>query len=309
MADQILDIRTAEIVPGDNDRQRFSQRALEELACSIKENGLAQPITVRPLQDAEDRRYQIVAGERRFRAIRDILGWPEAPCLVRTLSDEEASAIMLTENTNRQDLDPMEEAHAYQKRIEQFGWSIEKVASVAGVTERQVARRLSLLQLADDIQDMVAKGQLDVTKAELIATLDHNRQHIALRIFTPDMAKETLVAIVSDLLQQQSQEELFDAENFWVEQVVEKGRAAYGRNALVIAPTLDHLPPIEVDRKRMKTGAILYSWMVALCEKGFRHEAAVVGTLYKRMVETSFIAIPPEVLAMTEEQQKQVLGL
>ena len=113
------------IPPGDNDRKSFNRPSLEDLAASIKPHGLAQPITVRPGVGG----FQLVAGERRFRAISEILRWDTCPAIVRDLSDEDASAIMLAENTWRIDLNPIEKAHGYDKRMRQFGCAIERIAA------------------------------------------------------------------------------------------------------------------------------------------------------------------------------------
>jgi hypothetical protein len=117
-------VEAALIVPGDNDRQAFEPVALQELADSIAAHGLAQPITVRPIAGGL---YQIVAGERRFRAMQ-LLGWERVPALVRDLDDRQASAIMLVENLNRVDLNPIDEARAYSKRMTEFSWAVSDIA-------------------------------------------------------------------------------------------------------------------------------------------------------------------------------------
>ncbi|HUT15496.1 MAG TPA: ParB/RepB/Spo0J family partition protein, partial [Anaerolineae bacterium] len=136
---------------GDNDRQAFDQVALEELSESIRTHGLVQPITIRPMTDGH---YEIVAGERRWLACK-LLTWHEIPAIVRDLDDEAASAIMLAENIGRKELTPIEEANAYRRRIDQFGWSETQVAGVAGVSLDLVRRRLSLLQLVPEAQTLV----------------------------------------------------------------------------------------------------------------------------------------------------------
>lgn len=136
-------VPVALIAPGDNDREEFAETALRELADSIAQHGLAQPITVRP----SDGGYQIVAGERRWRAVR-LLGWKAIPALVRELSDETASAIMLLENIQRAELNPIEEARAYRKRMMQFGWNAAQTARAANVPEERVRMRLMLLSFA-----------------------------------------------------------------------------------------------------------------------------------------------------------------
>ena len=203
----ITQIPTSQIQPGNNDRQTFNRVKLQELADSIKANGLAQPITVRPHKG----HYEVVAGERRLRAISELLGWSEAPCIVREMTDEEAAAIMLAENTGRVDLNPIEEARAYQARIAAYHWSIEDVATNAGVSVQMVKNRLSLLKLADDIQHLVANGHFPIGHAQLMSSLDHNRQRIALRVYREKaLAFDAFKPVVSKLLEEQQQESLFN---------------------------------------------------------------------------------------------------
>jgi ParB family chromosome partitioning protein len=118
----VHEIRASTIRAGTNDRKHFDEVKLGELAESISEHGLAEPIIVRPVTSFCGVGYEIVAGERRFRAMTTILDRSFIPAIVRELDDESASAIMLAENTGRADLDPIEEANAYQSRIERFGW-------------------------------------------------------------------------------------------------------------------------------------------------------------------------------------------
>jgi ParB/RepB/Spo0J family partition protein len=186
------------IVPGDNDRTVFAPAALQELASSIQAHGLAQPITVREISPEL---YQIVAGERRFRACSQVLGWVEIPAIVADLTDEEASGIMLAENVARQDLDPIDEGRAYQDRITRFGWSVQDVAEKAGVSAVRVRFRLKLLTLRSDLQALVLAD----------ANLDNNFQAIALQRLqgnsTPTPA--WFRSVVAELLEKQSTVSLF----------------------------------------------------------------------------------------------------
>lgn len=125
-------------------------------------------------------RYEIILGERRFRAC-SLLGWDTIPCVVREVTEEEASAGMLSENMVRQNLDPIDEAVAYQSRIERFGWSVDYTAQVAGVTPVRVLFRLKLLRLRADLQALVRSGNLALGYAQILADagLDANFQAIA----------------------------------------------------------------------------------------------------------------------------------
>lgn len=162
-----------------NDRTTFDPQALQSLADSIRENGLAQPITVRPL--AEDS-YQLVAGERRYRAHK-LLGVATIRAIVVSMSDQQAAQVMLAENTARKDLDPIDEARAYKRRMSEYGWDEKTCAERAGVNVQIIRNRLALLSLRDDIQFLVRSGNLTVGYAQIIAEseLDNNRQLIALK--------------------------------------------------------------------------------------------------------------------------------
>jgi ParB/RepB/Spo0J family partition protein len=206
-----------------NDRKRFDAAELKELADSIEVNGLAQPITVRPV--GED--LEVVAGERRYRAHLLLqadgkLPSGTIPAIVRELTDEVASDIMLIENGQRADLDPIEEAHAYRDRMDRFGYTVAEVARRAGVGAGRVRDRLELLNLREDVQHMVSRGQLRVGHAQLMATLDPNRQGLAARELTASGRTPTVEqfrSICGQLLEQQQQESLFDADKFLVVQI------------------------------------------------------------------------------------------
>jgi len=222
-ATEITPINLNEIIPGNNDRTRFDQSSLMELADSIKGHGLAQPITVRYLSDIDC--YQIVAGERRYRAAQ-MLGWNAIPAVVRELDDETAAAIMLAENIARSDLDPIDEARAYQSRMDKFGWTVNDVAEKAGVSTVRVKFRLKLLGLRPDLQDLVRSGDLQLGYAQILsdAHLDTNRQLIALARLrdNPSPTPTWFRRQVNALLEEQAQDSLFDADMFTVQAIEAK---------------------------------------------------------------------------------------
>lgn len=175
------------IVPGNNDRRVFARAALEELADSIRANGLAQPPTVVPI--GADR-YQLVAGERRWRACQ-LAGLTHIPAIVRAdLTPKQASAIMLTENLARVDLNAIEEAQSYRARLDD-GWTLEELTAT-GVSTQRVKARLPLLALRSELQELVRADQLGVGYALAIAAagLDDNRQAIAVRRLRDNPAPE-----------------------------------------------------------------------------------------------------------------------
>ncbi|HUW09177.1 MAG TPA: ParB/RepB/Spo0J family partition protein [Anaerolineae bacterium] len=288
----IQDISCSTIIAGENDRQFFDRRSLEELAASIAEHGLAQPITVRPVPPG----YQIVAGERRFRAIAQVLGRDTIPAIVRELSDEEASAIMLAENIGRADLNPVEEAIAYRTRIDRYGWSYEQLSRVAGVSPELIRRRLSLLSLDDDIQQLVAFGHLPIGHAEAMTKLDVNRQRIALRIFRESnngMPLARFHPIAGQLLAEQSQDGLFDLEHFWVAQVQASSiTPSRGKQAITGAPVRRDLPAVHI-LPNDTTASIIDRYIAELLQSGHEAEAGAIGTLYTAIVHENYMSVPP----------------
>lgn len=193
---------------GPNDRKTFSESELSELAESIRAHGLAQPPTVRPVGE----RFEIVAGERRTRACR-LLGWETMPAFVRELSDSQAAAIMLAENTSRVDLAPLEEAEAYSARLEVFG-SVSEVARAGGVNVDRVRRRLALLSLGVETRHWLATGQLPVTYAERMGGLDVNRQKLALLAYQAGATAEAFASLCRRLNAEQASESMFDVGSF-----------------------------------------------------------------------------------------------
>lgn len=284
---------TATISPGNNDRKHFDPAGLTELAASIAAHGLAQPITVRPLGAG----YQIVAGERRFRAMSQVLQWATVPAIVRDLNDEQASAIMLAENTSRADLDPIEEANAYQSRMTAFGWLPAQVAAVAGVSEELVRRRVLLLQLHPDVQQLVAKRHLPVGHAEIMIKLDHYRQLMALRIYreAKAMPLNTFCKVVSDIFGEQAQDGLFDLEQFWLTQAATMAQIPVrGKRATVNVPTRDDLPAPEM-KTSDTTSAVIMRYILNLDNLGYTSEAATIGTLYRALIHSNSMALPDAV--------------
>ncbi len=197
------------IRPGDNDRTVFDPAALQELADSIKEQGLLQPISVRRV----DGHYVIIAGERRFRACQ-LAGMTHIDAIVQDMNDEAASLAMLKENVSRKDLDPLDEAQAYQRRITDFGYTPEVLARLAGVSEKRVKGRLALLTLRPDIQELVRNGHLALGYADILANarLDANRQLLAIRALreNPAPTPAWYRRVCGELVEQQAQDAMFD---------------------------------------------------------------------------------------------------
>lgn len=153
-------------------RTHMDQDALEELAASIKAQGVVQPIVARLLPTGT---YEIVAGERRWRAAQ-LAGLETIPAVVRSVPDEAAIAIALIENIQREDLNPVEEANALQRLIDEFGMTHQQVAEAVGRSRAAVTNLLRLLTLNDDVRRMLEEGRMDMGHARALLALTGNQQ-------------------------------------------------------------------------------------------------------------------------------------
>ena len=165
---EIQTLKISQIEPNRNQpRRSFDDEALNELADSIREHGVLQPILVRPQIYGG---YQIVAGERRYRASR-LAGLTEIPAIVRELSDSETMQIALIENLQRSDLNALEEAKGYKTLMDEYGFSQEEVARTVGKSRPAVANTLRLLSLPEDVKPMVESGRLSAGHARAILAI------------------------------------------------------------------------------------------------------------------------------------------
>ena len=154
-------------------RVRMDEGALAELAASIKAQGVMQPILVRPLKTKEDElsRYEIIAGERRFRAAQ-LAGLTEVPVLVKDVDDLAAAAMALIENIQREDLNPLEEAQGIARLINDFSFTHEQAAQAVGRSRSAVSNLLRLLNLAPTVQTMLMAGDIDMGHARALLAVD-----------------------------------------------------------------------------------------------------------------------------------------
>ncbi|WP_419950219.1 ParB/RepB/Spo0J family partition protein [Candidatus Palauibacter sp.] len=147
-------------------RREFGPEGIGELADSIRQNGLLQPIVLRAVGDA----YEIVAGERRFRAIQS-LGWTSVPAVLRTLTDQQMLVVALVENLQREDLSVLEEARGYRQLMDEFGLTQEQVGRHVGRDRSTIANALRLLALPAPVLDMLANGELSAGHGRAILML------------------------------------------------------------------------------------------------------------------------------------------
>ena len=157
-------------------RTRMDEGALNELATSIKEQGLLQAILVRPITSSNGHaKYEIIAGERRFRAAQ-LAGLDEVPVLVKDVDDQAAAAMALIENIQREDLNPLEEAHGIHRLITDFNFTHEQAAGAVGRSRSAVSNLLRLLNLAKPVQTMLMAGDIDMGHARALLAVDNASQ-------------------------------------------------------------------------------------------------------------------------------------
>lgn len=177
----------------DQPRKTFTDAELQELAASIKEKGVLQPILLRAVS-GRAHMYEIVAGERRYRASK-LAGLTDIPALVKTLNDENAMEIALIENVQRENLNPMEEAAAYQNLMEKCGYDLADVVRLIGKSESYIRNILRLTTLAAPVKEMVEKGELSASAARTIAVAE-NQEELARKIVNEKIPVAQIANIV-----------------------------------------------------------------------------------------------------------------
>lgn len=235
-------LKISEIEPNRSQpRKEFDEKALSELAESISKHGLLQPLLVRPLPLGG---YQIVAGERRYRACR-MAGITEVPVIIRELGDTETMEIALIENLQREDLTPIEEALGYQVLIDEHGFSQEDVAQSVGKSRPAIANSLRLLKLPQSILDLVSDGKISAGHARALLTLEDEKliQELAEEIIKKDLS----VRQVEKICKQKPKPEK--------EEVPEKKPSFYSMVELALNESLGR--KIKVSKNKGKQGGIL----------------------------------------------------
>lgn len=169
MLSNIVNIDTNKIIPNKNQpRKVFDKKALEELSQSIKNYGVIQPITVRKIYDDI---YEIVAGERRFKAVK-LLNMVTIPAVIIEVGEEESAAMALIENLQREDLDFIEEAMAYERLIEDFELNQTQLAEKLGKSQSTIANKMRILKLPESVKQKIREGKLSERHARALLKLD-----------------------------------------------------------------------------------------------------------------------------------------
>lgn len=194
--DQIVEINLSELRANPyQPRKNFDEEALNELALSIKEHGVFQPIIVKK----SIKGYEIIAGERRFRASK-LAGLETIPAIVKDFSDEEMMQIALLENLQRENLTSIEEAKAYKSIIESMNITQDELAKKVGKSRSHITNILGLLKLPASVQDMVLYNKLSMGHARVLSKLDDPKtiEDLAQRVITEDLSVRKLESLVYD---------------------------------------------------------------------------------------------------------------
>ena len=208
----VVNLRWDDIQPDpEQPRKHFDETGLLQLAESLKSNGLLQPIIVRPdpTSHPKAKRYIIIAGERRWRAA-SILQWDTIPAIVlRSIEPRDAAKLQLLENIVRQDLNPVEEAQAFKKMLDQ-GYSLQELAETVGLAANQISWRVQMLDARPDVLDLVATGHVKPSIAHELSKLSPNGQGRALRIITSEkLSYNEVLAVSQKIYGEEHQVEMF----------------------------------------------------------------------------------------------------
>lgn len=174
--ENVLEVPVNEIRMNKNQpRKHFDEKKLEELADSIKQHGILQPVILRKKQTG----YELVAGERRWRAAQKA-GVEKVPAIIKELSDMDVMEIALIENLQREDLNPLEEAEAYKKLIEEFGMTQEELSKRVGKSRSQIANTVRLLNLDEEIKKLITEEKLTAGHARALLAIEDKKERLKL---------------------------------------------------------------------------------------------------------------------------------
>lgn len=292
----------------DNGDRVAPMRPAERLAWTLLDEGQTLPpnicLTYKDGQSVPRERlsdiqamFEIMSGERRCRAVTTILSWEAVPAEVDFADDETASAVMLSENTSRVDLNPIEEAEAFQKRIDE-GLTVEQVAAQAGKRVAHIKSRLNLISLPYEVKHLVKYGNLTLGHAEALVGLDLNRQRLAVRYLNghPGLTIAKFKEYVQQLRAEQIQEtaatfSMFDLRAYEVEPP--KPAVFSGKQAVTGAPVSGTLPPVCVSTSD-SAAHIVDRYIADLLAGGHQAAAEAIGHVYNALVANNYMTVPAD---------------
>lgn len=195
-ADVLMQIGVDQIRRGSwQPRRNFDQELLQELADSLKAQGMIQPVLVRPFANGA---YELIAGERRWRAAQ-LAGMQEIPALIRDMEDQRVAAVSLIENIQRKDLNPLEEAQAFERLCDEFGMTHKAVAESVGRSRASVSNLMRLLELHDEVKVMVDKGLLEMGHARALLGVSTEQQpELARRVVDQGLTVRAIEKLIRD---------------------------------------------------------------------------------------------------------------
>ncbi len=230
--DQIEKIELQKIVANPfQPRKNFDDEAIEELAQSIKEHGIIQPIVVRK----KGKKFEIVVGERRFRAAK-LANLIEIPAIIRELTENQMMELAILENLQREDLTPIEEAEAYQSLIEKLSFTQEELANRLGKSRPYITNHLRLLQLPDQVRDLVNNGEMSMGHGRTLLGLKNKRRipEVAEKVIKHGLNVRQLEALIKQLNDEVSREtEKSEKKDIFVEATETQLREYFGTNVQI----------------------------------------------------------------------------
>ncbi len=187
------------LISGKQPRHTFNEEKLNELALSIKEHGVVQPIIVRAIEDGK---YELIAGERRWRAC-ELLGIEKIPAIIKNVTEKETSEISLIENIQREDLNPVEEAAAYRSLMEEYSLTQEEVSKRVGKSRSFIANTVRLLNLPDKVRTMITQGAITAGHARTLIALPggKDQEEIAKKIVLKGLSVRQAERVVRNIVE------------------------------------------------------------------------------------------------------------
>ncbi len=226
---EIKMVKITDIEPNkEQPRKILDEEKIKSLADSIEEHGIIQPLIVRPIAEG---RYQIVAGERRWRASR-IAGLKEVPVIVKEYTDKETAEIALVENLQRENLNPIEEAEGYQTLMEEYNMTQDEVAKRVSKSRPAITNSLRLMQLPDDVIDLVKWGKLTAGHGRALVPTGNMAMECAARIIKEGLSVRDTEKMVKKLLtprKEREKNEFFDEKLYYVREAEKELAELYNR--------------------------------------------------------------------------------